>query len=64
MLFNHSFLSSSGGGKSTTISMIERFYDPDDGSVEYLGEDIRNLNVKWYRDQIGCVFFAWNVGTV
>lgn len=44
---------SSGGGKSTTVSMIERFYDPEEGSVEYLGEDIRNLNVKWYRDQIG-----------
>jgi ABC-type multidrug transport system fused ATPase/permease subunit len=47
------FVLSSGGGKSTTISMIERFYDPDEGSVEYLGEDIRNLNVKWYREQIG-----------
>jgi ABC-type multidrug transport system fused ATPase/permease subunit len=46
---------SSGGGKSTTIAMIERFYDPDEGSVEYLGVNIKELNVKWYRDQIGYV---------
>jgi ATP-binding cassette subfamily B (MDR/TAP) protein 1 len=45
----------SGGGKSTVMAMIERFYDPNEGTVEYLGEDISTLNVKWYRDQIGCV---------
>lgn len=45
----------SGGGKSTTVSLIERFYDPLEGSLEYLGENITSLNVKWYRDQIGYV---------
>lgn len=45
----------SGGGKSTVMAMIERFYDPSEGTVEYLGEDISKLNVKWYRDQIGYV---------
>jgi ATP-binding cassette, subfamily B (MDR/TAP), member 1 len=45
----------SGGGKSTVVGLIERFYDPDDGVVEYLGHDIRSLNVAWYRDQIGYV---------
>ena len=45
----------SGGGKSTTVGLIERFYDVLDGSVEYLGVDIRTLNVSWYRDQIGYV---------
>jgi len=45
----------SGGGKSTVMGLIERFYDPKDGSVEYCGEDIKDLNVKWYRDQIGYV---------
>merc|ERR1712176_661439 len=45
----------SGGGKSTVMGLIERFYDPDDGSVEYHGEDLKDLNVKWYRDQIGYV---------
>ena len=43
----------SGGGKSTTVALIERFYDPLEGTVEYLGHDIRSLNLKWYRDQIG-----------
>ena len=45
----------SGGGKSTTIGLIERFYDPSNGAIEYEGVDIRNLNVSWYRDQIGIV---------
>jgi ATP-binding cassette, subfamily B (MDR/TAP), member 1 len=37
------------------MAMIERFYDPSEGTVEYLGNDISTLNVKWYRDQIGYV---------
>lgn len=45
----------SGGGKSTVMGLIERFYDPNQGTVEYYGEDIKDLNVKWYRDQIGYV---------
>eukprot|EP00980_Cylindrotheca_fusiformis_P007162 scaffold1505_cov118-Cylindrotheca_fusiformis.AAC.12 len=45
----------SGGGKSTTVALVERFYDPLEGSLEYLGEDIKSLNVTWYRDQIGYV---------
>jgi ATP-binding cassette subfamily B (MDR/TAP) protein 1 len=45
----------SGGGKSTTISLIERYYDCDRGCIEYEGVDIRDLNVSWYRDQIGIV---------
>lgn len=45
----------SGGGKSTTVGLIERFYDVNEGAVEYLGNDIRSLNVHWYRDQIGYV---------
>jgi ATP-binding cassette subfamily B (MDR/TAP) protein 1 len=45
----------SGQGKSTVVSLIERFYDPSEGRVEYQGYDIKDLNVKWYRDQIGFV---------
>ena len=37
------------------MGMIERFYDPSDGVVEYFGADIRSLNVHWYRDQISYV---------
>ena len=45
----------SGGGKSTTIGLIERFYDPEEGSIEFEGVDVRELNIQWYRDQIGIV---------
>jgi ATP-binding cassette, subfamily B (MDR/TAP), member 1 len=45
----------SGGGKSTTVGLIERFYDPSKGTVYYEGTDIKTLNVHWYRDQIGYV---------
>jgi ABC-type multidrug transport system fused ATPase/permease subunit len=42
-------------GKSTTVGLIERFYDPVSGAIEYQGNDIKSLNVGWYRDQIGYV---------
>ena len=45
----------SGSGKSTIISLIERFYDPLRGSVKLDGVDIRDLNMKWLRSQIGLV---------
>lgn len=41
--------------QSTTIGLIERFYDPDEGSVEFEGVDLKELNLQWYRDQIGIV---------
>lgn len=45
----------SGSGKSTVIALVERFYDPLSGSVHLDGTDIRDLNVKWLRSQIGLV---------
>ena len=45
----------SGCGKSTTISLLERFYDPSAGSVKIDGVDIRNLPVSKLRKQIGLV---------
>ncbi|KAI0652270.1 multidrug resistance protein 1 [Trametes meyenii] len=45
----------SGSGKSTIISLIERFYDPLSGDVRLDGVDLRELNVKWLRSQIGLV---------
>lgn len=46
---------SSGCGKSTTIQMLERFYDPREGQVVMDGTDIRKLNIHWMRSQIGIV---------
>lgn len=45
----------SGSGKSTIISLVERFYDPLGGCVRLDGIDVRELNVKWLRSQIGLV---------
>ncbi|MBA0870692.1 hypothetical protein Goshw_016009 [Gossypium schwendimanii] len=45
----------SGGGKSTIFALIERFYDPDKGTVTLDGYDLKTLQVKWLRRQIGMV---------
>uniref|UniRef100_A0A8D2LX38 ABC-type xenobiotic transporter n=1 Tax=Varanus komodoensis TaxID=61221 RepID=A0A8D2LX38_VARKO len=46
---------SSGCGKSTTIQLLQRFYDPVEGQVTIDGHDIRTLNIKWLRENIGIV---------
>ncbi len=46
---------SSGSGKSTIISIIERFYDHTSGNLQLGGTDIRNLNASWLRQQIATV---------
>lgn len=45
----------SGSGKSTVISLIERFYEPLSGQILLDGNDISQLDVKWLRQQIGLV---------
>ncbi|ARK21072.1 ABC transporter ATP-binding protein [Sporosarcina ureae] len=45
----------SGGGKSTIISLIPRFYDVTSGAIRIDGHDIRDVKVKSLRDQIGMV---------
>jgi ATP-binding cassette subfamily B (MDR/TAP) protein 1 len=46
----------SGGGKSTTVALIECFYRPTEGSIEYNGVDMKEINIKWLRgSQIGLV---------
>ena len=41
--------------ESTTIQLIQRFYDPDSGRVLVDGKDIKSLNVAWLRSHIGIV---------
>ena len=45
----------SGCGKSTVVSLIERFYDPLSGSLTLDGSDLRDLNIRWLRSQVGIV---------
>ncbi|KAG8656968.1 hypothetical protein MANES_03G027600v8 [Manihot esculenta] len=45
----------SGCGKSTAIALVQRFYDPDCGFVKIDGVDIRTLNLKWIRGNMGLV---------
>ncbi|XP_010684039.2 ABC transporter B family member 1 [Beta vulgaris subsp. vulgaris] len=46
---------SSGSGKSTVVSLIERFYDPIEGQLLLDGHDIKTLKLRWLRQQIGLV---------
>ncbi|MGH0133082.1 UNVERIFIED_CONTAM: hypothetical protein FKN15_045383 [Acipenser sinensis] len=46
---------SSGCGKSTTVQLLQRFYDTDEGTITIDGNDIRSLNVKCLRENIGVV---------
>lgn len=45
----------SGSGKSTVVQLIERFYDPTDGSVSIDGEPLKDLKLTEIRNQIGYV---------
>uniref|UniRef100_I3JQF0 ATP-binding cassette, sub-family B (MDR/TAP), member 11a n=1 Tax=Oreochromis niloticus TaxID=8128 RepID=I3JQF0_ORENI len=49
------FVGPSGSGKSTTVQLIQRFYDPKEGTVTLDGHDIRTLNIQWLRSLIGIV---------
>lgn len=49
------FVGATGVGKSTIVSLMERFYDPVSGSVLLDGNDIRNITVKSLRENISMV---------
>ncbi|XP_048385665.1 mitochondrial potassium channel ATP-binding subunit [Stegostoma tigrinum] len=42
----------SGAGKSTIASLLERFYDPDNGIITLDGYDIRTLDPQWLRSHV------------
>ncbi len=46
----------SGGGKSTLVNLIPRFYDVTSGAVKFDGTDIRNFKLNSLRDNISIVF--------
>ena len=45
----------SGGGKSTMAKLIARFYDPLSGAVRVDGTDLREVELRSYRRQLGVV---------
>lgn len=45
----------SGAGKSTLVHLLLRFYDPDEGSIEVDGYDLRRVTLRSLRQQIGFV---------
>lgn len=60
------FVGSSGGGKSTIVNLIPRFYDLIEGKIMIDGIDIRDISLKSLRNNIAIVFqdnFLFN-GTI
>ena len=44
-----------GAGKSTVMKLLARFYDPDEGSVRFDGHDLRSLELRSFRRELGYV---------
>nr|ARE67135.1 P-glycoprotein 13 [Haemonchus contortus] len=45
----------SGCGKSTSVGLLTRLYEPESGRVTIDGEDVRELNIDWLRNAVGIV---------
>ena len=45
----------SGCGKSSTVALLERFYNPSEGEITIDGHNIQDLNISWWRKQVGLV---------
>lgn len=45
-----------GVGKTTLVRLLCRLYDPSSGIIRYMNNDLRDLEYKSYRDNIGVVF--------
>ena len=50
------FVGNSGGGKTTMVNLLPRFYDVTSGSVSIDGTDLRNIKLDSLRDKIAIVF--------
>ena len=45
----------SGGGKSTIVSLLQRLYDPLEGDIFLNNTNLKDFDIKWLRQRIGCV---------
>ena len=45
----------SGCGKSTCVQLLQRFYDPLRGRITIDGHDLKTVNVRWWRENIGVI---------
>lgn len=45
----------SGSGKSTIVQLLERFYDPNNGDVTIDGVNLKDLQLRQYRQKVGYV---------
>lgn len=50
------FVGNSGGGKTTLVNLLPRFYDIKSGQILIDGQDIRDLELNSLRDKIAIVF--------
>lgn len=60
------FVGLSGGGKTTMLNLLERFYVPQEGYITIGGEDISSYNLNSYRENIAymtqeCVLFSGTI---
>ena len=49
------FVGYSGGGKSTLVNLLQRLYDPLEGEILLNDMNIKDFDIKWLRQKIGCV---------
>lgn len=49
------FVGPSGSGKTTLCNLIARFYDPQEGSITFDGDDLREIDVDSFRRLLGIV---------
>ena len=45
----------SGGGKSTIVNLVARFYEPSGGAILVNGDDLRERSLEWYQSNLGIV---------
>ena len=45
----------SGGGKSTIVNLVARFYEPTGGVILVNGDDLRERSLEWYQSNLGIV---------